>query len=115
MFNFRRRETPWEVVDSSVSVEPVPMYYEDEGEVTLRPVVQYAHQLYVDLDIDYVGDNDTTGTYLFDVRRVDERSNFRNALLFSRQLLLQEVAKRDFNVLLLERYCDSFLSPNPLS
>jgi len=29
MFNFRRRETPWEVVDSK-AVEPVPLYYEFE-------------------------------------------------------------------------------------
>jgi hypothetical protein len=33
LFQFRRRETPWEVVDNSMSVEPVPMYYEDEGNV----------------------------------------------------------------------------------
>jgi hypothetical protein len=26
----RRKETPWEVVDSK-AVEPVPMYYDDEG------------------------------------------------------------------------------------
>ena len=30
MFKFRRRETPWEVVDSE-AVETVPMFYEDEG------------------------------------------------------------------------------------
>lgn len=27
MFNFRRRETPWEVVDSK-AVDPIPLYYE---------------------------------------------------------------------------------------
>lgn len=34
MFNFRRREIPWEVVDSK-SVEPVPMYYGDDGKLSI--------------------------------------------------------------------------------
>ena len=32
MLLFRRKEIPWEVVDSR-NVDPVPMYYEDEGEI----------------------------------------------------------------------------------
>lgn len=31
LFHFRRKEIPWEVVDSR-AVEPVPMYYDDEGD-----------------------------------------------------------------------------------
>lgn len=30
MFNFRRKEIPWEVVDSEI-VEPIPVYYDEEG------------------------------------------------------------------------------------
>ena len=86
-----------------MSIEPIPMYYEDEGGVYSSSIHQYTHRAHLDLDIDYVGDADTVGTYVFDVSHVDERFN---ALLFSRQLLLQEVAKRDFNILLLERYFD---------
>ena len=40
MLLFRRKEMPWEVVDTR-NVDPVPMYYEDEGEretlIDLRP------------------------------------------------------------------------------
>jgi hypothetical protein len=111
LFQFRRRETPWEVVDNSMSVEPVPMYYEDEGNVPLQlvflqhpPLIRRAS----DLDIGCIDNSDTARTYVFDVNRINESLNFRNALLFSRQHLLQEVAKRDFNILLLER-CFKYL------
>lgn len=30
MFNLRRKEIPWEVVDSEI-VEPIPVYYDEEG------------------------------------------------------------------------------------
>jgi len=83
VFTFRRRETPWEVVENR-AVDPVPMYYEDE-----------------DLDIIYVVDNDTVGTYVFDIKR---NCDFRNTLVFSRQLLLQEIAKKGLNVLLMESW-----------
>ena len=81
------------------------MYYEDEGASTYNPLAYLStHRTSLDLDIDHVGDNDTVGTYVFDVTHINEGSNFRNALLFSRQRLLQEVAKRGFNILVLERY-----------
>lgn len=38
MLLFRRKETPWEVV-ASRSVDPVPMYYEDEGETSIETSV----------------------------------------------------------------------------
>lgn len=33
----RRKDVPWEVVDSK-AVDPVPMYYEDEGVSSVRRV-----------------------------------------------------------------------------
>ncbi|RDB28516.1 hypothetical protein Hypma_015282 [Hypsizygus marmoreus] len=86
MFNFRRKETPWEVVDSR-SVEPVPMYYEDE-----------------DLDIAVVGEADTRGTYVFEVNPAKKPLELRDAVVFARQQLLQEVIKKGYNVLLLESW-----------
>lgn len=47
---------------------------------------------------------DTCGTYVFDVKHLQKGAEFRNALLFARQQLLQVIAKKGFNVLLLERW-----------
>lgn len=57
----------------------------------------------VDLDIVRVGDMDTRGTYVFEVKHFPKGDQFRNAVFFARQQLLQAVAKKNFNVLLLER------------
>ncbi|KAF9456149.1 hypothetical protein BDZ94DRAFT_438576 [Collybia nuda] len=86
MFNFRRRETPWEVVDSK-SVEPVPMYYGDD-----------------DLDITIVGEVDVRGTYVFNVNRMRGIINTQDAVIFARQQLLTEVVKKGYNTLLLESW-----------
>jgi len=83
LFNFRRKEVPWEVVDNSI-VEPVSMVNESE-----------------DLYISRIGENNTVGTYVFDIRGTQD---FRRALAFSRKLLLQEMAKRGFNILLVESW-----------
>jgi hypothetical protein len=82
----RRKETPWEVVDSK-AVDPVPMYYDDE-----------------DLDIVRVGDADTCGTYVFEVKHLPKDTQLRSAVFFAREQLLQEAAKKNFNVLLLESW-----------
>jgi len=82
----RRKDTPWEVVDSK-AVEPVPMYYDDE-----------------DLDIVRVGETDKCGTYVFEVKHLPKDYHLRNAVFFAREQLLQEAAKTDFNVLLLESW-----------
>jgi hypothetical protein len=85
------------------------------------PLFRYLHSPYVDLDIVRVGDMDTRGTYVFEVKHFPKGDQFRNAVFFARQQLLQEVAKRSFNVLLLERYvlayqyCMSLLNESPLS
>ncbi|KAL0950892.1 hypothetical protein HGRIS_007651 [Hohenbuehelia grisea] len=86
LFKFRRREIPWEVVDSK-SVEPVPMYYEDE-----------------DLDIVSVGQADTCGTYVFDVKHLTRGNELSNSVLFARQQLLARISKHGFNLLLLESW-----------
>ncbi|KAG5639325.1 hypothetical protein H0H81_004528 [Sphagnurus paluster] len=86
MFNFRRREIPWEVVDNK-SVNAIPMYYEDE-----------------DLDIAVVGEADTRGTYVFQVTSGKEAPSLRNAVEFARQQLLQEIIKKGYNILLLESW-----------
>ncbi|KAF8078383.1 hypothetical protein FPV67DRAFT_1465084 [Lyophyllum atratum] len=86
MFIFRRRETPWEVVDSK-AVDAVPMYYEDE-----------------DLDIAVVGETDIRGTYVFEVNAGKKTPDLRRAVEFARQQLLQEVIKKGYNVLLLESW-----------
>ncbi|GLB36372.1 hypothetical protein LshimejAT787_0306600 [Lyophyllum shimeji] len=79
-------ETPWEVVDSR-AVDPVPMYYEDE-----------------DLDIAVVGETDTRGTYVFEVKPGRTPPDLRRAVEFARQQLLHEVIKNGYNILLLESW-----------
>ncbi|KAK0246003.1 hypothetical protein EDD85DRAFT_1017016 [Armillaria nabsnona] len=87
LFKFRRHwETPWEVVDSK-AVKPVYMYYDDEDS----------------LDIVAVSDADTRGTYVFEVNHLT-RTALRNAVTFSRQQLIHQVAKKGFNVLVLESW-----------
>ncbi|KAF5377552.1 hypothetical protein D9615_005201 [Tricholomella constricta] len=86
MFNFRRRETPWEVVDSR-AVDAIPMYYEDE-----------------ELDIAIVGEADTRGTYVFEVNPRKKAPDLRKAVEFARQQLLEEVVKKGYNILLLESW-----------
>jgi len=100
----RRKETPWEVVDSK-AVEPVPMYYDDEGTLSARTfsILLILLSAYLDLDIVRVGDTDKCGTYVFEVKHFPKDGQLRNAVFFAREQLLQEAAKKDFNVLLLER------------
>ncbi|KAF8898352.1 hypothetical protein BD779DRAFT_1483476 [Infundibulicybe gibba] len=87
LFNFRRTETPWEVVDSK-AIEPVPMYYDDD-----------------DLDIVAIGETDTRGTYTFDVKhRSSQRRECQEAVIFSRQQLMQEILKKGYNTLLVESW-----------
>jgi len=87
LFQTRRKETPWEVVDRK-AVDPVPMYYDDDE----------------DLDVVRVGESDTCGTFVFEVKHLPKGTHLRNAVFFAREQLLQEATKRDFNVLLLESW-----------
>ncbi|KAJ7357128.1 hypothetical protein DFH08DRAFT_475002 [Mycena albidolilacea] len=83
VFHCRRKEIPWEVVDSR-AIEPVHMYYDEDK----------------DLDIVSVGDADTCGTYVFNV----EQLKTDDLVVFARQQLLKEVGKKGFNVLLSESW-----------
>jgi len=87
LFNFRRKEVPWEVVDSK-AIEPVPMYYDEDK----------------DFDIVSVGETDTCGTYVFHVDQLKSAADLRKTVVFARQQLLQQVGKRGFNVLLSESW-----------
>ncbi|KAG6911778.1 hypothetical protein DXG01_000024 [Tephrocybe rancida] len=90
---FRRKEVPWEVVNSR-TVDAVPMYYEDE-----------------DLDVAVMGESDTRGTYVFEVHSGKKAPELRKAVEFSRQQLLQEIIKKGYNILVLEgQVTHSFLS-----
>jgi len=63
------------------------MYYDDE-----------------DLYIVSVGEADTVGTYVFELKQLQTTVQFRNAVLFARQQLLQVILQKGFNVLLLESW-----------
>ncbi|KIM48437.1 hypothetical protein M413DRAFT_440169 [Hebeloma cylindrosporum] len=87
MLLFRRKETPWEVVDSR-SVDPVPMYYEDE-----------------DLDLVSVKDTNVRRTYVLELKRdARQQNDLRNAVVFAREQLLKEITKSGYNALLLESW-----------
>ncbi|KDR84758.1 hypothetical protein GALMADRAFT_131550 [Galerina marginata CBS 339.88] len=84
---FRRKEIPWEVVDSR-SVDPVPMYYEDE-----------------DLEVILVKENNVRRTYAFEIKRdARESSELLKAVVFAREQLLEEIKKNGYNILLLESW-----------
>lgn len=97
MFLLRRRDAPWEVVDTK-EVQPVPTFYDDE-----------------DVNIVSLSENETRGTYVFDLNKLRGASSdadsldWRKALVFARQRLLEEVQKRDYNCLLIEGWCITVL------
>ena len=106
-FRNRRRELAdsWEVVDYKV-VEPVPVCDEDdEGKPTRTPpslsvsVTDTRVVLFLDLDISIVAEEDMTRAFVFDFTKPAQATN---AVVFARQLLLQEIAKRHYNMLLTE-------------
>lgn len=107
LFSIRtRRAIPWEVVDSK-SVDPVPMYYDEDlesGFELYRPILlQLTNVDLSELDILHIGNADTCGTYVFDVKHFPKDFQFRNAVFFARQRLIEEIEKNGFNILLLER------------
>ncbi|KAG8220097.1 hypothetical protein J3R82DRAFT_1116 [Butyriboletus roseoflavus] len=92
---FRRKHNqPWEVVGCE-TVEPVTLILRSRGVP--------ANRLSPEIDIVHIGANDLCRTYIFDFKRhAPDGDQCANALLFSQQQLLQEVAKKHYNVLLLE-------------
>jgi len=86
---FRRKETPWEVVDSR-SVDPVYMYYEDDSE---------------DLQIISINDTNLSRTYLLDIKHDrPQTADLRKAVIFAREQLLQEAKKNGYNIFWLESW-----------
>ncbi|KAH7921142.1 hypothetical protein BV22DRAFT_1038978, partial [Leucogyrophana mollusca] len=57
-----------------------------------------------DFDVLRVKDTDTCGTYIFDCVKHPKGAQYVNAVLFARQQLLQEIAKKNYNTLLLESW-----------
>ena len=55
--------------------------------------------IFLDLDISIVAEDDMTRSFVFDFTKPTQATN---AVVFARQLLLQEVAKRNYNMLLTE-------------
>ncbi|KAF8640754.1 hypothetical protein AX17_000404 [Amanita inopinata Kibby_2008] len=86
LFKFRRKEVPWEVVDSR-AVEPVLMFDDDD-----------------EIEIEVIGEVDIVGTYVFDVKAWRGSKQVPNALVFARQQLLREVTNKGYNVLLHESW-----------
>ncbi|KAJ7275275.1 hypothetical protein B0H12DRAFT_1005949 [Mycena haematopus] len=86
LFRCRRKEIPWEVVDSK-AIEPVHMYDEEE-----------------DLDLASVGEVDTCRTYFFHVGQLRNATDLQNVVVFARQQLLAELGTKGFNVLLSESW-----------
>ncbi|THV05967.1 hypothetical protein K435DRAFT_711878 [Dendrothele bispora CBS 962.96] len=88
MFKFRRKESAWEVVDTK-AIEPIAMYPELEDE---------------DMDLEAVSEHDTRGTYVFDVKHKTSHAALQKAVVFAQQQLLSEVAKKGYNILLIESW-----------
>ena len=55
--------------------------------------------LFLDLDVSIVAEEDMTRSFVFDFTKPAQATN---AVVFARQLLLQEIAKRHYNMLLTE-------------
>jgi hypothetical protein len=112
LFRRRRREpvASWEVVDYKV-VEPVPVCDEDDEGTSLReslcPRCDLTSITSTDLDISIVAEEDMTRSFVFDFTKETQATN---AVVFARQLLFQEIAKRHYNMLLTE---GSALPHNP--
>ncbi|KAI0639190.1 hypothetical protein C8Q77DRAFT_1152185 [Trametes polyzona] len=81
---FHNRSTdPWEVVDCK-AIEAVSAYTDDEIE---------------DMQIVRVYSSPVHATYVFDLKNT---ADLRRAVVFARQKLLQEAARKEYNVFLTE-------------
>jgi len=78
---FRRKETPWEVVESK-RIEPVAMYDADD-----------------DLDLIWVGESELSRTITYNLKGCH---HLLHAVNHARSRVLQDAARRGYNVLLCE-------------
>jgi hypothetical protein len=97
VFVEKKKEKPWEVVDSK-SVEPVPLFDEEDGACILV-LPQSAGGLTLciaDVDIIYVHETRVVRNYVFDVRK---DKDLENSLLFAQQQFVEEVQRKGYNAL----------------
>lgn len=93
-----KKEVPWEVVGSTV-VEPVPMHEDEDGAYLECSVIVHCSDHPPDLDISHIANEDMIRTYSFDITK---SKHFRNAIVFARQMMLQDLARTSYNMLLTE-------------
>jgi len=102
---FRRKELPWEVVDSR-NVDPVPMYYDDEGKRYQLFIPTRILSTFTELDLVFVKGGNVRRTYVVEVKREAFKKDsgmLPKTVTFAREQLFEEVKKNGYNVLLLER------------
>jgi hypothetical protein len=97
LFRKSKKNVPWEVVGSTI-VEPVPMH-DEEGVYFEFCIVLLCHDHRLDLDILYMANEDMIRTYSFDITK---SKHFRNAIVFAKQTMLQDLARTHYNILLTE-------------
>jgi hypothetical protein len=97
VFVVKRHEKPWEVVDSK-SVEPVPLFDEEDGACAISYIIwpRASDSCVADIDIIYVHETRVVRTFVFDVRKDED---LENSLLFAQQQFLEQVERRGYNAL----------------
>jgi len=84
LFSAGKKTAPWETLGYR-SVEPVPIECDEDTEE--------------DFDLAHISEEEMTRTYTFNVT---QQSQYRNSIIFARQLFVQEMFKSNYNVLLTE-------------
>jgi hypothetical protein len=113
VFVEKRKEKPWEVVDSK-SVEPVPIFDEDDGACTLLLAQRRAGRpqpltlCIADVDIIYVHETRVVRDFVFDVQK---DKDLENSLLFAQQQFVEEVQRKGYNALWSEGCAQHVLRP----
>jgi hypothetical protein len=109
VFVVKRHEKPWEVVDNK-TVEPVPLFDEDDGAFPILPGRDEtaSYFCFADIDIIYVHKTRVVRTFVFDVRRDQD---LENSLLFAQQQFFEEVQRKGYNALWSEGCVQRVLLP----
>lgn len=110
IFVVKRHEKPWEVVDSK-TVEPVPLFDEDDGAYAMPIRRTASYSCITDIDIIYVHETRVVRTFVFDVRK---DKDLENSLLFARQQFFEEVRRKGYNAFWSEGCVQHVLSRFPL-
>ncbi|KAJ3552435.1 hypothetical protein NM688_g4152 [Phlebia brevispora] len=98
--HFHRQEAPWEVIDSK-TVNPIPMWDEDEG--APKPDEGQGHRWSdrsaAELDVVRMHNTNIHFKFVHDLRHV---TDLRRAVQHARYQLMQEAVRRNYNIMLLE-------------